>query len=57
MDGTNGWEWVFCLLTKILQVIRRNRSVEVIQDIMGETQAEIWMRDCYGGQLKAPTRQ
>jgi len=57
MDGANGWEWVFCTLTSVLHVIRRNRSAEVIRDIMGECQAEVWVSDCYGGQLKAPARQ
>jgi transposase len=57
MDGANGWEWVFCTLTSVLHVIRRNRSAEVIQDIMGEFQAEVWVSDCYGGQLKAPAKQ
>lgn len=57
MDGVNGWEWVFCTLASVLHVIRRNRSAEVIRDIMGEFQAEVWVSDCYGGQLKAPTRQ
>ena len=54
IDGANAWEWVFCTLTSVLHVIRRNRSVEVIRDIMGETQAEVWVSDCYAGQLKAP---
>jgi transposase len=54
IDGANAWEWVFCTLTSVLHVIRRNRSVEVIRDIMGETQVEVWVSDCYGGQLKAP---
>src|SRR4030066_2110938 len=57
MDGANGWEWVFCTLASVLHVIRRNRSVEGIRDIMGETQAEVWVSDCYAGQLKAPARQ
>jgi transposase len=57
IDGANAWEWVFCTLTSVLHVIRRNRSVEVIRDIMGETQAEVWVSDCYGVQLKAPTKQ
>jgi len=57
IDGANAWEWVFCALKSVLHVIRRNRSVEVIRDIMGETQAEVWVSDCYGGQLKAPTKQ
>lgn len=54
IDGANAWEWVFCTLTSVLHVIRRNRSAEVIRDIMGETQAEVWVSDCYAGQLKAP---
>jgi len=57
IDGANAWEWVFCSMTSVLHVIRRNRSAEVIRDIMGETQAEVWVSDCYGGQLKAPARQ
>jgi transposase len=57
IDGANAWEWVFCSLASVLHVIRRNRSVEVIRDIMGETQAEVWVSDCYAGQLKAPARQ
>jgi transposase len=57
IDGANAWEWVFCALKSVLHVIRRNRSAEVIRDIMGETQAEVWVSDCYGGQLKAPTKQ
>jgi transposase len=57
IDGANAWEWVFCSLKGVLHVIRRNRSVEVIRDIMGENQAEVWVSDCYAGQLKAPARQ
>jgi transposase len=57
MDGANAWEWVFCTVTSVLHVIRRDRSSEVIRDIMGDTQAEVWVSDCYGAQLKAPARQ
>ena len=57
INGATAWEWVFCTINGIYHVIRRNRSAEVIQDIMGETQAEVWVSDCYGGQLKAPARQ
>ena len=57
MDGANAWEWVFCTLKSVLHVIRRNRSVEVIRDIMRDSSAEVWVSDCYGGQLKAPARQ
>ena len=57
IDGANAWEWVFCSMTSVLHVICRNRSVEVIRDIMGDLQAEVWVSDCYGSQLKAPARQ
>ena len=57
INGTNAWEWVFCTMTSVLHVIRRNRSAEMILDVMHESQAEVWVSDCYGGQLKAPARQ
>src|SRR4030066_2040885 len=57
ITGANAWEWVFCTLTSVLHVIRRNRSAEVIRDIMGETQVEVGGSGCYGGQLKASAGQ
>jgi len=57
IDGANAWEWVFCTVKSVLHVIRRNRSAEVIRDIMSDLSAEVWVSDCYGGQLKAPARQ
>lgn len=57
IDGANAWEWVFCSFKGIYHVIRRNRSVEVIRDVMQDLPAEVWVSDCYGGQLKAPARQ
>lgn len=57
MDGANAWEWVFCTLTSVLHVIRRNRSAEVIRDILGEVQAEVWVSDCHTGRMKVPAKQ
>jgi transposase len=57
VDGQNWWEWVFCSLSAVLHVIRFNRSSDVIRDVMGEAQAEVWVSDCLTAQLKAPTRQ
>ena len=57
VDGQNWWEWVFCTLTDVLHVIRFNRSSDVIQDVMGQHQAEVWVSDCLTSQLKAPARQ
>jgi len=55
--GDNWWEWVFCTLNTVLHVIRFNRSVDVINEVMGQSQAEVWVSDCWGSQLKAPTRE
>jgi transposase len=55
--GDNWWEWVFCTLNTVLHVIRFNRSVEVINEVMGLSQADVWVSDCWCSQLKAPTRE
>jgi transposase len=54
VEGSNWWEWVFCTVQTVLHVIRFNRSVDVIQEIMGPHQAEVWVSDCNSAQLKAP---
>lgn len=55
--GDNWWEWVFWTAQAVLHVIRFNRSEDVIKDVMDTFQAEVWVSDCYGAQLKAPTKQ
>ena len=57
VNGQNWWEWVFCTLTAVLHVIRFNRSSDVIQDVMGDHQAEVWVSDCLLAQLKSRARQ
>jgi len=57
VDAQNWWEWVFCSWSGVLHVIRFNRSSDVIQDVMGTHQAEVWVSDCWNGQLKAPAHQ
>lgn len=57
VDGSNWWHWVFCGLTAVLHVIRFNRSVDVIQDVMGVYQAAVWVSDCLSSQLKASAKQ
>ena len=52
--GDNWWEWVFWTKQSILHIIRYNRSVDVIRDVMGTSVAEVWVCDCYGAQLNAP---
>ena len=57
VGGNNWWEWVFCSPHTVLHVIRFNRSMDVIQDVMGNHQAEVWVSDCYSAQMKAPAHQ
>ncbi len=57
LDSQNWWQWVFCTLNAVLHVIRDNRSEDVIREVMGSEQAEVWGSDCLTSQLKAPTRE
>jgi transposase len=57
VDGQNWWEWVFCSAQAVLHVIRSNRSVDVIRDVMGNHTAEVWVSDCYSAQVKAPAKE
>jgi len=57
VDGQNWWEWVFCTMTSVLHVIRFNRSSDVIQDVMGDHQPEVWVSDCLLAQLKTSAKQ
>lgn len=55
--GNNWWEWVFCTGKAIWHEIRFNRSEDVIREFMEQVQADVWVSDCYGAQLKAPARK
>jgi transposase len=57
VDGNTFWQWVFGSASAVLHIIRFNRSFDVIQDLMREHQAEVWVCDCYGAQMKAPAKQ
>ncbi len=57
VDGQNWWQWVFCSVSAVLLVIRSNRSVDVIKDVMADHTAEVWVSDCYSAQMKAPAGQ
>jgi transposase len=57
VDGNTWWQWVFCSLTAVLHVMRFNRSADVVQNVMGEHQAEVWVSDCYLPQMQAPAQK
>jgi transposase len=54
--GRNHWQWVFVGKEAIYHYIAPSRSAEVIQEVMGELMAEVWVCDCFGAQLKAPAK-
>ncbi len=57
VTGDNWWEWVFCTGKAIWHVVRFSRSEDVIREFMGKYEAEVWVSDCYGAQLKAPAKK
>jgi transposase len=57
VNGDNWWQWVFCSASAVLHVIRFNRSVDVIQDVMMGHEAQVWVSDCYSAQMKSPAQQ
>ena len=57
VDGQNWWQWVFCSATAVLHVIRFDRSVDVIKEVMAGHKVDVWVSDCYSAQMKAPAGQ
>lgn len=57
VEGQNWWQWVFSSARAVLHLIRFNRSVDVIRDVMDGHQVEVWVSDCLPAQLLAPAQQ
>ena len=54
IDGAKAWHWVFVTKTAVLHQICTSRGKDVPQTMMGEQKAEVWVCDCWTGQLHAP---
>lgn len=54
VKGKNEWEWVFQNESVCLHVIKATRSSQVIDEVMGEHQPEIWVSDLYSAQKNNP---
>jgi transposase len=54
IDGNKAWHWVFVTVRAVLHLIQRSRGQDVPQAMMGEHRAEVWVCDCWSGQLNAP---
>ena len=57
VDGQNWWQWVFCTAQVVFHVIRFDRSVDVIKEVMAGHEVEVWVSDVYSAQIKAPARE
>lgn len=55
VHGRNHWEWVFIGSGGEYHLIRHSRGQDVVDEFMGECRAEVWVSDCWGPQLNAPT--
>lgn len=56
VGGRNFWHWVFIGASAVYHQIVPRRNAKVIEELMGERCAEVWVCDCFGAQLKAPAR-
>jgi transposase len=56
VSGRNFWHWVFIGASAVYHLIAPRRNAKVIQELMGEASAEVWVCDCFSAQLKAPAR-
>jgi transposase len=57
VDGQNWYQWVFSSAQAVLHVARFDRSVDVIKEVMGDHEVDVWVSDCYSAQIKAPARE
>jgi transposase len=57
VDAQNWYQWVFSSAKAVLHVTRFDRSVDVIEEVMGGHEVDVWVSDCYSAQIKAPARE
>ncbi len=56
VDGQNQWQWVFQTPQLAYYVIRPSRAAQVLEDVMGEAQTQVWVSDAYSAQMKHPAK-
>ena len=52
--GGKAWHWVFVSADAVLHQLRTSRGKDVPRTMMGDHRAEVWVCDCWTGQLHAP---
>ena len=56
VHGKNWWHWVFVGENGEYHLIKPSRGYDVIEEFMGESEAEVWVCDCWKAQLNAPAK-
>lgn len=57
VNGSTHWQWVFQTPQWVYNVIKVSRSAQVIVDVMGDAQAEVWVSDVFSSQMCHPAQQ
>jgi transposase len=56
VEGQNWLQWVFSSASAVVHVIRFDRSVDVIKNVLAGHMVDVWVSDGYSAQMKAPAR-
>jgi len=56
VDGTKYWQWVFQTPDYAYYVIRPSRAAQVIADVMGDAQPQVWVSDVLSSQMCHPAQ-
>jgi len=56
IDGTKYWQWVFQTPDYAYYVIRPSRAAQVIADVMGDAQPQVWVSDVFSSQMCHPAQ-
>jgi len=54
VDGLKYWQWVFQTPQLAYHVIRPSREAQVLRDVMGDVQPEVWVSDVLSSQMCHP---
>lgn len=54
VDGMNYWQWVFQTPDYAYYIIRPSRAAQVIDDVMGDAQPQVWISDVLSSQMCHP---
>jgi len=56
VHGKNWWQWVFVGERCEYHLIEPSRGYDVVEEFMRESEAEVWVSDCWKAQLNAPAK-